>query len=261
MHSILDAFVAQTGTGGGSGGLISLAPILLMFVVFYFLLIRPQQKQAKKHQDFVTQLQRGQEVVLNEALNVVAAGGTDRQGEVVRLKERLDPTRVVVSLRADEERVVELAQALTDTPLQVGDHLRLEPRAGLVLEKLPKPEVEALLLLHFCGRHLPICLRGALCGQRTGSVRACFRTGHPATSMPRGERRSGGASGGGVKRRTFYVKTTSTGDGSSHREVIPGPRDCRTGDSGGRQDTAGCAAPLLAGAARVRRAIHLGRTP
>lgn len=61
MHSILDAFIAQTGTGGGSG-LVTLAPILLMFVVFYFLLIRPQQKQAKKHQEFVTQLQRGQEV-------------------------------------------------------------------------------------------------------------------------------------------------------------------------------------------------------
>ncbi len=62
MHSILDAFLAQTGTGGGSSGLVTLAPILLMFVVFYFLLIRPQQKQAKKHQEFVTQLQRGQEV-------------------------------------------------------------------------------------------------------------------------------------------------------------------------------------------------------
>jgi preprotein translocase subunit YajC len=62
MHSILDAFLAQTGGSGGSSGLMSLAPILLMFVVFYFLLIRPQQKQAKKHQEFVTQLQRGQEV-------------------------------------------------------------------------------------------------------------------------------------------------------------------------------------------------------
>jgi preprotein translocase subunit YajC len=59
MHSILDAFLAQTD---GGGGIMSLAPILLMFVVFYFLLIRPQQKTAKKHQEFVTQLQRGQEV-------------------------------------------------------------------------------------------------------------------------------------------------------------------------------------------------------
>ena len=91
-------------------------------------------------------LLRGQEVVLNEALNVIAVGGPDPQGEVVRLKDRLDATRLVVTLRADEERVVEVAAPLTATPLQVGDHLRLDARAGLVLEKLPKAEVEDLVL-------------------------------------------------------------------------------------------------------------------
>ncbi len=94
----------------------------------------------------LAELQRGQEVVLNEALNVVAAGRSDPQGEVVRLKERLDSTRIVVALRADEERVVELAASLQETPLQVGDILRLEPRAGVALEKLPKAEVEELVL-------------------------------------------------------------------------------------------------------------------
>ncbi len=91
-------------------------------------------------------LQRGQEVLLNEALNVVAAGGLEPQGEVVRLKDRLDAARVVVTLRADEERVVELAAPLVPLPLQVGDVLRLDPRAGLALEKLPKAEVEDLVL-------------------------------------------------------------------------------------------------------------------
>ncbi|MEK7230159.1 MAG: proteasome ATPase, partial [Candidatus Binatota bacterium] len=91
-------------------------------------------------------LQRGQEVLLNEALNVVAAAGTDPQGEVARLKDRLDATRVMVSLRADEERVVELAAPLLSAPLQVGDLLRLDPRAGLALERLPKAEVEELVL-------------------------------------------------------------------------------------------------------------------
>lgn len=91
-------------------------------------------------------LQRGQEVVLNEALNVIALGGPDPQGEVVRVKDRLDATRLVVTLRADEERVVEVAAPLAATPLQVGDHLRLDARAGLVLEKLPKAEVEDLVL-------------------------------------------------------------------------------------------------------------------
>ena len=92
------------------------------------------------------QLARGQEVVLNEALNVVAAGTADPQGEVVRLKDRLDASRVVVALRADEERVVELSAALQDRPLQVGDLLRLDARAGVVLERLPKAEVEELVL-------------------------------------------------------------------------------------------------------------------
>jgi proteasome-associated ATPase len=92
------------------------------------------------------ELQRGQEVVLNEALNVVELGGRDPQGEVVRLKDRLDEHRVVVSLRADEERVVELSSEMLQAPLQVGDLLRLEPRAGVVLERLPKPDVEDLVL-------------------------------------------------------------------------------------------------------------------
>jgi proteasome-associated ATPase len=65
---------------------------------------------------------------------------------VVRLKDRLDATRVVVALRADEERVVELSAGLQASPLQVGDLLRLEARAGVVLERLPKAEVEDLVL-------------------------------------------------------------------------------------------------------------------
>jgi proteasome-associated ATPase len=91
-------------------------------------------------------LQRGQEVLLNEALNVVAAAGTEPAGEVVRLKDRLDERRVVVSLRADEERVVELAAPLLTAPLQVGDPLRVDGKANLALERLPKAEVEDLVL-------------------------------------------------------------------------------------------------------------------
>jgi proteasome-associated ATPase len=94
----------------------------------------------------VASLRRGQEVILNEALNVVSGGGWDPQGEVVRLKDRLDEHRIVVMMRADEERVVELATPLQEIPLQVGDILRLDPRAGVALEKLPKAEVEDLVL-------------------------------------------------------------------------------------------------------------------
>jgi proteasome-associated ATPase len=92
------------------------------------------------------ELRRGQEVVLNEALNVVELGGHEVQGEVVRMKDRLDEHRLVVTLRADEERVVELGAEMLGTPLQVGDLLRLDTRAGVVLERLPKPDVEDLVL-------------------------------------------------------------------------------------------------------------------
>jgi proteasome-associated ATPase len=92
-------------------------------------------------------LQRGQEVVLNESLNVVLARGTEVAGEVVTLKELLeDGTRAIVVGRADEERVVELAEVLQSEKLRAGDSLLLDSRASLLLEKLPRPEVEELVL-------------------------------------------------------------------------------------------------------------------
>src|SRR5574341_722413 len=69
-------------------------------------------------------LQPGQELLLNDALNVVAAAGFDGQGEVVRLKDRLDEARVLITCRADEERVAALAEPLRGRPLQVGDPLQ-----------------------------------------------------------------------------------------------------------------------------------------
>jgi proteasome-associated ATPase len=91
-------------------------------------------------------LRRGQEVVLNESLNVVKVRGSEDSGEVVTLKELLDERRAVVYGRADEERVVTLADHLLGTRLRSGDALLLEPRAQLVVEKLPRPEVEELVL-------------------------------------------------------------------------------------------------------------------
>jgi len=92
-------------------------------------------------------LQRGQEVVLNESLNVVMARGSDLSGEVVTLKEILDdPHRAIVVARADEERVVELAETLMGEKLRSGDSLLMDARSGLLLEKLPRPEVEDLVL-------------------------------------------------------------------------------------------------------------------
>ena len=93
------------------------------------------------------EIKRGQEVILNEALNVIAIHRFDMQGEVVTLKELLeDGRRALVTARADEERVVELAASVAETSLRPGDTLLLEPRSGHVLEKLPRPEVEELIL-------------------------------------------------------------------------------------------------------------------
>src|SRR5262245_2300361 len=92
-------------------------------------------------------LRRGQEVMLNEALNVVAALEYEEVGEVVMLKEILaDGDRVLVIANADEERVVRIAEPLRAINLRAGDSLLLDSRAGYVYERVPKSEVEELVL-------------------------------------------------------------------------------------------------------------------
>jgi proteasome-associated ATPase len=93
------------------------------------------------------ELRPGQEVVLNEALNVVIAQGYETIGEIVMLKEILeDGERALVISHADEERVARLAEPLRDATLRTGDSLLLEPRSGYVYERIPKAEVEELIL-------------------------------------------------------------------------------------------------------------------
>ncbi|MFQ5776366.1 MAG: preprotein translocase subunit YajC [Kiloniellaceae bacterium] len=59
---------AQAASGGGDSGLLSLLPLVLIFVVFYFLLIRPQQKKMKAHKALVEALRRGDRVVTGGGL-------------------------------------------------------------------------------------------------------------------------------------------------------------------------------------------------
>ncbi|WP_445399913.1 proteasome ATPase [Streptomyces sp. LE64] len=92
-------------------------------------------------------LRRGQEVMLNEALNVVEAMTYERVGDIVTLKEVLeDGERALVVGHTDEERVVRLAEPLLDVTIRPGDALLLEPRSGYVYEVVPKSEVEELVL-------------------------------------------------------------------------------------------------------------------
>src|SRR5438034_2229542 len=91
-------------------------------------------------------LKPGQELILNEGLNVIEAASYEIQGEVVILKEQLDTERALVTLRADEEKVAIIAEPLRTLRLKTGDHLLLDAKSGYLLEKLPKSEVEDLTL-------------------------------------------------------------------------------------------------------------------
>jgi len=94
----------------------------------------------------VETLKPGQELILNEGLNVIEAASYEIQGDVVILKEQLDPERAVVTLRADEEKVGIIADPLRQLRLKTGDHLLMDAKSGYLLEKLPKSEVEDLSL-------------------------------------------------------------------------------------------------------------------
>ncbi|HET9657985.1 MAG TPA: proteasome ATPase [Kineosporiaceae bacterium] len=91
-------------------------------------------------------LSPGQEVMLNEAFNVVAARDFERIGEIVVVKEIIDGDRALVVGHTDEERVVHLSGPLRTQALRVGDALTMDPRAGFVFEKIPRAEVEELVL-------------------------------------------------------------------------------------------------------------------
>ncbi len=92
-------------------------------------------------------IEPGDEVYLNESSAVIGHRRSDPVGEVATLQHLLeDGVRVVVTGRGDEERVCELAGSLRGTRLRLGDRVRIDPRASVVLEVLPRPEVDELLL-------------------------------------------------------------------------------------------------------------------
>jgi proteasome-associated ATPase len=94
----------------------------------------------------VHHLRPGQEVMLNEALTVVEAGGYEEVGELVTVKELLGTGRALVVGRGDEERVVRFSGQLLESSVRIGDALTIEPRTGFVFERIPRSEVEDLVL-------------------------------------------------------------------------------------------------------------------
>ena len=94
----------------------------------------------------VKKLQVGQEVLLNEAFNIIDIRHFEPAGEVLRVREVLTDGRVVVFAHADEERVLQRSETMADVKLRPGDYVRIDAKTGLILEKMERPEVEELVL-------------------------------------------------------------------------------------------------------------------
>jgi len=86
---------AQTGAPGGQGLIEFLLPIALIFVVFYFLLIRPQQKKAKDHRSMVDAVRRGDKVVTAGGLVGKIIKVTEIEGEMARVTLEIDASKGV----------------------------------------------------------------------------------------------------------------------------------------------------------------------
>ncbi len=89
-------------TGQGAGGFSSLIPIILMFVIFYFLLIRPQQKKTKEHREMITKLKKGDRIITSGGLH----GRITAVGETTMTVEIADKVRVKVA-RSNVAQVVQ----------------------------------------------------------------------------------------------------------------------------------------------------------
>jgi proteasome-associated ATPase len=135
------------------------------------------------------ELELGQEVVLNESFNVILARPPEVSGEVVSIKDVMeDGVRAIVIGRADEERVCELADAVRGIHLRAGDTMLMDARTGMLLERLPRPEVEDLLL-----EEVPDISYADIGGSTTrssrsrtpSSCRSCTRSCSPSTGCRR----------------------------------------------------------------------------
>jgi proteasome-associated ATPase len=94
----------------------------------------------------VSEIRRGAEVILNEALNVVEILDPDRAGEVMTVKDRLGDDRAVIIGRGDDEIVATLAASLRGEGVRAGDRLLIDARSMVAIEKLPKEDAEELVL-------------------------------------------------------------------------------------------------------------------
>lgn len=96
---------AQAAGGAGGFDLMALAPLVLIFVVFYFLLIRPQQKRMKEHKEMLSKIHRNDRIVTNGGLI----------GKVAKVHEERDELEV-----------------------DIADNVRVNVRRGMIAEVISK---------------------------------------------------------------------------------------------------------------------------
>ncbi len=98
MFDLVYAMGTGGAGGGGGGGLGAFLPLIIIFAIFYFLLIRPQQRKAKQHKQVLASLKKGDRVVSSGGLHGVITGLSD---EVVTMeispKVRVKVTRGSIS--------------------------------------------------------------------------------------------------------------------------------------------------------------------
>ena len=94
----------------------------------------------------VKKLKIGQEVILNEAFNIIDIRHFEAAGDILRVRETMDDGRVVVIAHADEEKVLKRSDSMADVFLRAGDYVRIDTKTNLILEKLERPEIEELVL-------------------------------------------------------------------------------------------------------------------
>src|SRR5471032_2029905 len=103
------------GAGGDGGMLMSLLPFILIFVIMYFLILRPQQKRVKSHAEMVKNVRRGDTVVTNGGL----------VGKVTKV---IDEDHIEIEV-ADDVRIRQMRQMVTDVRAK-GEPVKDEAAAG-----------------------------------------------------------------------------------------------------------------------------------
>ena len=104
---------------GGAGGLSSLLPFLLIFVVFYFFLIRPQQKRAKEHREMVNNVKRGDKIVTSGGLVGTVLKSVEGQETVeveIAKDVKVSVMRTMIADLRDKKDAIKAAKVEKDAP-------------------------------------------------------------------------------------------------------------------------------------------------